>query len=224
MYLRAISASQGQGTSGPSGDRGAPTECMQGMNGPSPSTSSTLAPMRVMIFMLTTTEGLSVICTPILAMGEPSGPMLNGMTYMVRPRMQPSNNSSSVARIFAGGAQLLVGPASSWLNEQMKVRSSTRPTSDGCERVRKELGRLSGLRRMNVPDLTIIAHSRSYSRSEPSTHSTESGLHRRAISSTHADSCLLVIPGTVPAASNDSPPLRSVAPRTHHLQPRQRGR
>ena len=55
MYLRAISASQGQGASGPSGDRGAPTECMQGMNGPSPSTSSTLAPMRVMIFMLTTT-------------------------------------------------------------------------------------------------------------------------------------------------------------------------
>ena len=48
--------------------------------------------------------------------------MLNGMTYIVRPRMQPSNNSSSVSRIFAGGAQLLVGPASSWLNEQMKVR------------------------------------------------------------------------------------------------------
>src|SRR5271167_1170457 len=57
--------------------------------------------------------------------------ILNGMTYMVRPRMQPSNNSSSVARIFAGGAQLLVGPASSWLNEQMKVRSSTRPYGNG---------------------------------------------------------------------------------------------
>ena len=51
---------------------------------------------------------------------------------------------------------------------------------------------------MNVPDLTIIAHSRSYSRSEPSTHSTRSGLHSRAISSTHADSRLLVMPtGTV---------------------------
>ena len=143
-----------------------------------------------------------VICTPILAIGEPSGPMLNGMTYMVRPRMQPSNNSSSVARIFAGAAQLLVGPASSWLNEQMKVRSSTRPTSEGCERARKELGRLCGLRRMNVPDSTIIAHSRSYSRSEPSTHCTRSGLHSRVISSTHADSCLLVMPsGAVPAAS-----------------------
>ena len=77
-----------------------------------------------------------MICTPILAIGEPSGPMLNGMTYIVRPRMQPSNSPLSVARISAGGAQLLVGPASSLLVEQMKVRSSTRATSDGCERAR----------------------------------------------------------------------------------------
>jgi hypothetical protein len=43
--------------------------------------------------------------------------------------MQPSNRPFSVARISAGGAQLLVGPASSLFIEQMKVRSSTRPTS-----------------------------------------------------------------------------------------------
>jgi hypothetical protein len=33
--------------------------------------------------------GESVISTPILAMGEPMGPMEKGMTYMVRPFMQP---------------------------------------------------------------------------------------------------------------------------------------
>ena len=73
---------------------------------------------------------------PILAMGEPMGPMEKGMTYMVRPVMQPLKQPWSVSRICAGGAQLLVGPASSLLTEQMKVRSSTRPTSEGCERAR----------------------------------------------------------------------------------------
>jgi hypothetical protein len=70
------------------------------------------------------------------AMGLPSGPMLNGTTYMVRPRMQPSNSGASVARISAGAIQLLVGPASSFCSEQMKVRSSTRATSDGSEQAR----------------------------------------------------------------------------------------
>jgi hypothetical protein len=53
------------------------------------------------------------------AMWLPSGPMLNGTTYMVRPFMQPSNSGCSVARISAGAIQLLVGPASSFLAEQM---------------------------------------------------------------------------------------------------------
>ncbi len=49
----------------------------------------------------------------------PSGPMLKGTTYMVRPFMHPSNSGCSVARISAGAIQLLVGPASSFLAEQM---------------------------------------------------------------------------------------------------------
>ncbi len=61
------------------------------------------------------------------AMWLPSGPMEKGTTYMVRPRMQPSNSAgsagdlpvSSVARISAGAIQLLVGPASSFFSEQM---------------------------------------------------------------------------------------------------------
>ena len=56
---------------------------------------------------------------PMWAIGEPSGPMLNGTTYMVRPFMQPSNRGCSVLRISAGAIQLLVGPAVSLSVEQM---------------------------------------------------------------------------------------------------------
>ena len=70
------------------------------------------------------------------AMGEPSGPMEKGTTYMVRPRIEPRKRSVSVSRISAGSRQLLVGPASSSRSEQMKVRSSTRATSPGSERAR----------------------------------------------------------------------------------------
>ena len=73
-------------------------------------------------------------CTPIFDIGEPTGPMLNGSTYMVRPRIEPPNNSLSLRRILKGSSQLFVGPAASLEREQMKVRSSTRATSLGSER------------------------------------------------------------------------------------------
>ena len=53
------------------------------------------------------------------AIGLPSGPMENGTTYKVRPRMEPLNKPFKVARILAGSSQLLVGPASSFFSEQM---------------------------------------------------------------------------------------------------------
>ncbi len=53
MYLMSL---QGQATSLPPGFSGAPTECTQGTNSPSsPSVSSTVRPMRVMMRMLTAT-------------------------------------------------------------------------------------------------------------------------------------------------------------------------
>ena len=52
-----------------------------------------------MMRMLTTTYGESVSCTPICDMGEPTGPMLNGRTYIVRPRIAPSNSAFSLRRI-----------------------------------------------------------------------------------------------------------------------------
>ncbi len=116
--------------------------------------------MRVMMRMLAATYGESVISTPICAMWEPIGPIENGTTYMVRPRMQPLNRRSSVLRISRGSIQLLVGPASSFERLQMNVRSSMRATSLGCERARKELGLSFGFSRMNVPFATSSSHNR----------------------------------------------------------------
>ena len=70
------------------------------------------------------------------AIGEPSGPIENGTTYMVRPCIAPSKRPVICSRISAGSVQLLVGPASSSRSEQMNVRSSTRATSPGSERQR----------------------------------------------------------------------------------------
>src|ERR1700722_18242611 len=124
----------GHGTSDAPGSSGTPTEWWQRTKSPSvPRTSSAPLPMRVMIRMLTTTYGESVSCTPMRAMGDPSGPMENGTTYMVRPDMLPRNRSVIMAFMSAGSRQLLVDPASASLAEQMNVRSSTRATSPGSD-------------------------------------------------------------------------------------------
>ncbi len=70
------------------------------------------------------------------AIGDPSGPIENGTTYIVRPFIEPSKSDVISARISPGSRQLLVGPASSSCSVQMKVRSSTRATSPGSERHR----------------------------------------------------------------------------------------
>src|SRR4051812_38941477 len=101
-------------------------------------------------------------------LSEPRGPIENGTTYIVRPRMAPVKRSLIVPRISAGSRQLLVGPASSSLAEQMKVRSSTRATSDGSDHARYELGRLASDSRLNVPASTSCWQSRSYSSADPS--------------------------------------------------------
>jgi len=60
--------------------------------------------------------------------------MLYGITYRVRPFIAPAYRPRSVSFISDGAFQLLVGPASSFRFEQMKVNSSTRATSPGSER------------------------------------------------------------------------------------------
>ena len=131
MYL--FSASHGHGTSASPSARGAPTEWTQRTHSPSPSTSSAPWPIRVMIRMLVATYAESVSWTPMWAIGEPSGPIENGTTYIVRPCMAPAKRRFSSARISSGSRQLLLGPASSSVAEQMNVRPSTRATSPGSE-------------------------------------------------------------------------------------------
>jgi hypothetical protein len=100
MYLTSL---HGQATSGSPGASGLPTECRAGTNGASsPIAASTALPIRVMIRIEATTYGLSVSSTPNIGfigfllgfsaagwLCASSGPMQNGTTYMVRPRMQP---------------------------------------------------------------------------------------------------------------------------------------
>src|SRR5262245_66016901 len=120
MYL--VAALHGHGESAVLAPSGAPTECRPRTNSPVlPSASSTRWPTRAMRCMLATTYGESLSSTPILAIGEPTGPMLYGITYMVRPFMAPANRVLSVAFISAGSRQWLVGPASSFEREQMNV-------------------------------------------------------------------------------------------------------
>ena len=125
-----------------------------------------------------------MISTPSWAISDPSGPMLKGTTYIVRPAMQPSKSPWRISFISAGSIQLFVGPASSLVFEQMNVRSSTRATSLGSERARKLFGRSSSFSLMNVPASTSSAHSRSNSSSDPSHQWTSDGLHSSTISAT----------------------------------------
>src|SRR6187551_19308 len=138
MYLVSL---QGHGTSFSPGSSGAPIECSALTKKPSsPILSSAAWPIRVIVRIDTTTYSESVTSTPSLGSSAPSGPMQNGTTYMVRPRMDPRYRSVMMPRISAGSIQLLVGPASISFSVHMKVRDSTRATSDGSESVRYEFG------------------------------------------------------------------------------------
>ena len=110
--------------------------------------------MRAMTRIETTTYSESVSSTPNIGFSASTGPMQNGMTYIVRPRMHPRYSSVMTDFISAGSIQLLVGPASASSTEQMKVRSSTRATSRGSEAHQKELGLAS--RRRKVPASTSL--------------------------------------------------------------------
>lgn len=80
-------------------------------NPSSPIFSSAALPIRVITFIEITTYSESVISTPSFGSSAPSGPMQNGTTHMVRPRMQPRYRSVMMDRISVGSIQLLVGPA-----------------------------------------------------------------------------------------------------------------
>ncbi len=138
MYFVSL---HGHGTSAWPGSSGAPIECSAFTKKPSsPILSSAAWPIRVIVRIETTTYSESVISTPSLGSSAPSGPMQNGTTHSVRPRIDPRYRSFIRIRISAGSIQLFVGPASISRCEQMKVRDSTRATSDGSDSARYEFG------------------------------------------------------------------------------------
>lgn len=79
--------------------------------------------------MLSTTYMLSVSSTPILPKLDPTGPIENGTTYIVRPFIEQVKISPPHRYPSSGDIQLLFGPASSFLLVQMKVKCSVRATS-----------------------------------------------------------------------------------------------
>src|SRR4051812_7910158 len=99
--------------------------------------------------------------------------------------MQPWKIFFNLPFISSGSVQLLVGPASSFVFEQIKVRSSIRATSLGCDRARKHPGRFSELSRIKVPFWTISSQRESYSDFEPSHQTIRAASQRAAISRTH---------------------------------------
>ncbi len=111
MYFVSL---QGQATSGcgtPRSSRsGCPTLCTVATHGtPVSIARSTSGPRRVVMPILRTTYAESVTSTPSCEIGPPTGPIENGTTYMVRPRMLPAKRSSSSARIAVGSRQWFVG-------------------------------------------------------------------------------------------------------------------
>src|SRR4029079_4000557 len=89
-----------------------------------------------------------------------------------------------IAFISCGSIQLLVGPASFSSTEQMKVRSSTRATSEGAEAQWNEFGFLAGSRRVNVPEATRESVISVHSSSEPVHQWMRSGVVMAATSET----------------------------------------
>src|SRR3954449_4514046 len=137
---------------------------------------STSLPIRAITRMLATTYAESVISTPNIGCSASRCPMTKGMTYIVRPAIDPRYRSVMSAFICAGAIQLLVGPASFSSTEQMKVRSSTRATSDGSEAAWKEFGFLAGSSWVKVPAATRASVSSVHSSSEPVHHWMRSGV------------------------------------------------
>ena len=91
---------------------------------------------------------------PIFDRGDPTGPMLNGITYIVRPSMHPANLLFSSLLMLLASAQLPrvpftpsagVGTESVLSSVHMKVRDSTLATSLGSVLARYEFSNCSSL-------------------------------------------------------------------------------
>ena len=93
MYLVSL---HGHVTSSWPSSSGMPTECSAGHDHVLPAASSssilrsTLVPMRAITRIEAVTYAESVISTPNIGCSASRWPITNGMTYIVRPFMQPA--------------------------------------------------------------------------------------------------------------------------------------
>ena len=125
--------------------------------------------------------------------------MLNGSTYIVRPRIEPSNNSLSLRRIWKGSSQLLVGPAAS-----LRERADEGAVFDPRDVARVGAGVVTARPEFLVEldeaaALDHLAQSASYSSCEPSTQWMAAGCVSRAIFSTHLRRWAFLLRGTAGA-------------------------
>ena len=92
MYLVSL---HGHATSGSPSASGAPRECSAGTKSASTSSirRSTDVPTLAITRIEATTYAESVISTPNIGVGASRCPMTKGMTYIVRPRIDPRYRS-----------------------------------------------------------------------------------------------------------------------------------
>ena len=115
----------------------------------------------------TTTYAESVISTPNIGFSASRWPITNGMTYIVRPVMQPAYSPRMRSFISPGSIQLLVGPASF-----SSTRADVGAVLDagdvgGVGAAQNELGLVAGSSRVKVPVATSESVSSVHSSSEP---------------------------------------------------------
>ena len=75
--------------------------------------------MRAITRIEAVTYAESVTSMPNIGFSASRWPITNGITYMVRPRMQPAYSPRMSSFMSSGGIQLFVGPASRSSTEQM---------------------------------------------------------------------------------------------------------
>src|SRR5680860_1467103 len=132
MYLVSL---HGHATSFSPSASGAPTEWRAGTNLALTSSirRSTLVPIRAITVIDATTYAESVISTPNIGLSASMWPITKGMTYIVRPCIDPRYRSRMTTFLSSGAIQLVVGPASLSSNVPDATRalvSSTHSSSD----------------------------------------------------------------------------------------------
>ncbi len=150
MYFSSL---HGHGTSFWPASSGAPTECRQGTYFASvPIFASTSAPVRAMIRIeRDDVRRVGDLDAEHRLLGGQRAHAERHDVHACGRFIEPRYSSVIRAFISAGSIQLLVGPASASSTEQMKVRCSTRATSDGSVRAQNEFGFFSSLSRTSVP-------------------------------------------------------------------------